>query len=187
MDYRGVSSTIDIRPIEDKDIEAIYKHSIDDSKTEISGLFRMEHPWAPIYKEDIIEKITEIKKDKHSHVFSFSNNESESVGIGYFSSSWDPWCPKFSMIIWPKFQRKGYGTESAKLIMDLLFNTTIANTLSCNTEEWNTGTKAFITSLGFKECGISRKSGIMNGKFYNDICYDLLKHEYVSKKKKGDV
>ena len=127
--------------------------------------------------EQIKEKISEGQKKSRTSMFSIYH-DNVLVGVGAWSSNWDTWGPWNHIIIWPEHRRKGYGTKAAKMLLDRSFSDNPAHVLDTGAAEWNKSAIAFIKSLGFKEAGRIRLSNIKDGKYYDDLIFDLLKSEY---------
>jgi RimJ/RimL family protein N-acetyltransferase len=105
------------------------------------------------------------------------------MGVASFTSRWDPWCPRFEIIIWPEYRRKGVGKSVAHAMLSIIFEDHLSNATSASVPEWSRPARAFLESLGFRECGRMRRAGFKHGKFYDLRCYDLLKREYIAIKK----
>ena len=81
-------------------------------------------------------------------------------------------------MIWPEHRRKGYGTKAAKKLLDRSFLDNPAHALDTGAPEWNSAAILFLKHLGFKDAGRMRLSGMKDGKYYDDIIFDILKSEY---------
>ena len=80
----------------------------------------------------------------------------------------------------PKHQRKGYGTEALKLILDYGFSFLNLRNISLNVFEYNEPAYNLYKNIGFKEVGRLRKAVEIMGKTYNVIIMDMLKEEFQS-------
>ena len=140
-----------------------------------------EPHWAPISLEELKEKLKEIQKKPRTSIFSiWTKQNNEYVGIAKWSASWDTWCPDVTVIIWPEFRRKGYGTEAARKLLDISFLQSPGHTVVTAAQDWNIPSQNFIKSLGFKNCGNMRRIGMKDGEYYDLIFFDILKNEYLS-------
>ena len=80
----------------------------------------------------------------------------------------------------PKYQRKGYGTEALKLILDYGFSFLNLRNISLNVFEYNEVAYNLYKKIGFKEAGRLRKAVEIMGKTYDVIIMDMLKEEFQS-------
>ena len=80
----------------------------------------------------------------------------------------------------PKYQRKGYGTEALKLILDYGFSFLNLRNISLSVFEYNGAAYNLYKKAGFKEVGRLRKAVEIMGKTYDVIIMDMLKEEFQS-------
>ena len=80
----------------------------------------------------------------------------------------------------PKYQRKGYGTEALKLILDYGFSFLNLRNISLSVFEYNEAAYNLYKKAGFKEAGRLRKAVEIMGKTYDVIIMDMLKEEFQS-------
>lgn len=80
----------------------------------------------------------------------------------------------------PKYQRKGYGTEALKLILDYGFSFLNLRNISLSVFEYNEIAYNLYKKIGFKEAGRLRKAVEILGKTYDVIIMDMLKEEFQS-------
>ena len=80
----------------------------------------------------------------------------------------------------PKYQRKGYGTEALKLILDYGFSFLNLRNISLSVFEYNEAAYNLYKKAGFKEVGRLRKAVEIMGKTYDVIIMDMLKEEFQS-------
>ncbi len=75
---------------------------------------------------------------------------------------------------------RGLGTEAVRLVCDIGFNVLELNSISLVTFGWNVaGQKAYLKA-GFREIGRRREARWFNGRYWDDIWYDLLRSEFES-------
>ena len=170
---------IEFKSIEEPELVEIHKRQNGDCNNDLSDLLDNDTAWMPMTLEQVKEKISENQKKPRTSVFSIWHNDVY-VGIGAWSSNWDTWGPWNHVLIWPEHRRKGYGTEAARKLLAKSFNENPAHAIDTGTAEWNTAAIAFIKHLGFKEAGKFRLSNIKDGKYYDDLIFDMLKSEYLA-------
>lgn len=75
---------------------------------------------------------------------------------------------------------RGLGTEAVQLVCDYGFHALELNSIWLLTYGWNiAGQKAYVKA-GFKEVGRRRQARFFDGKYWDDIYYDLLREEFDS-------
>lgn len=80
----------------------------------------------------------------------------------------------------PNYQRKGYGIEAVKLILDYGFSFLNLRNISLSVFEYNEAAYNLYKKTGFKEVGRLRKAVEIMGKTYDVIIMDMLKEEFQS-------
>lgn len=75
---------------------------------------------------------------------------------------------------------RGMGTEAVRLMCDIGFHMLGLNSIHLLTFGWNmAGQKAYVKA-GFKEIGRRREARWFDGRYWDDILYDLLRNEFES-------
>lgn len=75
---------------------------------------------------------------------------------------------------------RGLGTEAVRLVCDLGFNVLGLNSIHLVTFGWNiAGQKAYVKA-GFREIGRRREARWFDGRYWDDIWYDLLRSDFES-------
>jgi len=101
----------------------------------------------------------------------------ELIGYAMVEYQWDPLTPFLAVVIAPVHQRAGYGTETARLLIDYVFRNLPATAVHSWIADWNTPALAFTESLGFTLAGRVRRDGIYDGRFSDSIPVELLREE----------
>lgn len=73
---------------------------------------------------------------------------------------------------------KGYGTDAIRLLLDYGFNYLNYNNIMLNVFSFNERAIASYKKVGFKEFGRRRQSYFLNGKYYDEVCMDILAEEF---------
>ena len=84
------------------------------------------------------------------------------------------------MIGEPDARGRGLGTEAVRLACDIGFNALGLNSVHLVTFGWNiAGQKAYVKA-GFREIGRRREARWFDGRYWDDILYDMLSSEFKS-------
>lgn len=75
---------------------------------------------------------------------------------------------------------RGLGTEAVRLICDYGFNALGLNNIMLITFGWNIAGQKAYEKAGFREIGRRRKARWFDGRYWDDIYYDLLSDEFES-------
>jgi len=126
--------------------------------------------------EKIIEKWIEAED---GFTYAVVKNGDQSV-IGHVTADWewDPHMPDCAVVIDPEHQRHGYGTQALTLLLNYLYDFTVAHNVSIWITEWNQPARAFIEKAGFKYVGQLRRANYHGGRFYDEFVYDILRPEW---------
>ncbi len=125
---------------------------------------------------DLIEKWGEL--DRQIHLAVVTRENGAIVGHAGAFWGWDPLCPEVQVVIDPESQRRGLGRETLRLLVDWIFNSLPANSISAEAADWNQAGSDFLLRQGFQPAGRDRRRGIHRGEFYDLIGFDLLRSEW---------
>ncbi len=73
---------------------------------------------------------------------------------------------------------KGYGTEALKLITKFAFKILNAESIFCEIFSFNEASIKSAKKAGYSIIGEYRNAYFYNGKFYNNICLEIIKEDY---------
>lgn len=173
------TAQISLRPFTPEDAPAVHTYL---NHPQLTGRryapweFSQDLPLSPAQAEKIIE--TWSGKEKGFCYAVILNGTQQLIGHAEIDQSWDPHMSNCSLAIAPSFQHQGYGGQALTLLLDYLFDFTIAHNISHWVEDWNTPAQAFVEKFGFQRAGVIHRNSFRGGKFHDAIYYDLLKPEW---------
>jgi len=85
---------------------------------------------------------------------------------------------ELSLLIAPEYQKKGYGTDVIKTLINYTFNSMNLHRLEAEVIEFNEASIKLIEKLGFIKEGTLREAKYSNGSYYDIYRYGLLIKEY---------
>ncbi len=90
-------------------------------------------------------------------------------------------CAEFGVLIGETAQRgRGYGTETARLVLDYAFTALGLHSVMLTAYEYNLAGRRAYEKAGFREVGRRRQSHWMDGRYWDVICMDCLASEFTS-------
>lgn len=101
------------------------------------------------------------------------------VGWARLGWEWDALAPWLGVAITPAHRRRGYGRETARLLLRHCFSDTPAHTVHGWVVEWNEAGRRFAEAMGFTPAGRVRRSGILDGRYVDDIPFELLRSTWM--------
>ena len=112
--------------------------------------------------------------------FTITDLEGNIIGETGLLRMFPAWrCTDLSIIIPdPKMQRKGYGSEAIRIMLDLAFRRYEMNRVSIGVVALNTNALAFYKKIGFKEEGIQEQGYYYEGKFSDFVMMRILRQEW---------
>ncbi len=81
-------------------------------------------------------------------------------------------------IIVPSERMKGYGTETAHIVVDYLFLSRNIVRIQATVETQNTASQRVLEKVGFSMEGTLRRAGFMKGKWVDGYLYSILREEW---------
>ena len=126
--------------------------------------------------EGIVE---EWNKKEDSFTYAIIENQTQAL-IGHATADWgwDPHMPDCAVVIDPAHQRKGFGSQAMTLLIDYLYDFSVAHNISTWVVEWNQPALAFALKMGFTNVGRLRRTNYSGGSFYDEVVFDLLRPEW---------
>jgi len=135
-------------------------------------------------KEESVEEILKRFGGKfafeHIHHYAVRRIEdNEFVGrVTYFDLNTRNRSAEIGFLIGPEFRRKGYAREAVLLLLHHLFVELDLNKAMAQTGEFNAGSIALLKGLGFHQDGRLRQHHVIDGRYFDDLLFSLLKSEY---------
>ena len=170
-----------LRPFEHEDLPALKEYL---NHPELVG--RRYLPWGVPGEMPLSSQQVEVvlqkwgEADDESHLAVELIAEPTLIGHLGFGSGWDPHNPFVEIVIAPGYQHRGYGSELLALLVRYLFMNTPAHNVSGWISDWNQAAYRFACKHGFQECGRSRREGLRQGAYFDEIVVDLLRPEWLS-------
>ena len=78
----------------------------------------------------------------------------------------------------PSERRKGYGTETAQIMVDYLFLSKKIVRIQATTDVKNKASRRVLEKVGFKREATLRKAGFVRGKWADGYLYSILREEW---------
>ena len=102
----------------------------------------------------------------------------EKVGLTGFFPDLEPYQQaEVGFMLLPKFQGKGYGTESLISVSNFAFKTCNFHKLKATVTEGNNASCTLLKKVGFQQEGIIRDNYKINGEWKNDIVFGMFSNE----------
>ena len=118
------------------------------------------------------------ESERNIHLALIQRSDQALIGYAAFDWGWDPHCPFLSIVISPQHQRQGFALEVLSLLLNYVFENTVAHNVSSWMADWNQPARAFARKHDFKESGCSRREGLRMGAYYDAILVDILRPEW---------
>lgn len=164
---------VSLKAIDRDDAAELYRIA---AHPELRGRRYLHDEERPLSLTDIERHLEELQEHRNALHLKVVTNE-ELIGYATVDYGWDPLTPHMDVVISPDHQRAGYGSETARLLIDWVFATLPATTIHSWVVDWNQPALRFAASLGFVEAGRVRRDGVHNGHFSDSIPVELLREE----------
>ena len=122
-------------------------------------------------------------QDQHSIGFTIYVREGwQPIGTaGLHAINYRHQSAEFGILIGEAAERgKGYGTETARLMLDYAFTALGLHSVSLLTDEFNLAGQRAYEKAGFRVCGRQRQCRLVGGKWWDTIRMDCLAGEFIS-------
>lgn len=177
--YFWQTDLIRLRPLRPEDAEKKHREWLD---SEARRLLEAQLDLPPVSLETFRQNLLDscdFKGDSDIRRFAIDTLDGEFVGwINLFLG--DPRHGRFSLgvSIFREYQRKGYGLDAAKLILQYGFNELRCHKCNSACLDSNAGSVAFHRKLGFVVEGRRREVCFMDGKYHDEILFGMTFEEF---------
>ncbi len=168
-----------LRPFDDADavsLRACLNHPDLADRRYLARGFPENLPLSARQIRDLLETWGEAKRELYLALI--QRSDQALIGYAEFDWSWDPHCPFLAIVISPPHQRHGLASEVLHLLLNYIFENTVAHNVSSWMADWNQPAREFARKHGFKESGRSRRQGLRLGAYYDSILVDILRPEW---------
>jgi RimJ/RimL family protein N-acetyltransferase len=172
-----------LRPFESEDLPALkacLNHPALTGRRYLPWGIPEDLPLSSGQVEDILQKWA--GADREAHLAIVLRADETIIGHALFEWDWDPHCPFITVVVDPAYHRRGFGSETLRLLLRYLFENTPAYSVSGWMADWNQSARLFAREHGFHEGGCSRREGLRLGAYYDEILVDLLRPEWQREK-----
>ncbi len=124
--------------------------------------------------------INEYHKSEDSVWFTITGTDGSVIGETGLLRMFPAWhCTDLTIIIPdPERQKKGYGTEAIRLMLDMAFREYEMNRVSIGVVGLNTDALEFYKKIGFRQEGIQEQGYYYNGEYSDFVMMRILREEW---------
>lgn len=172
-----------LRSLQIDDAEALFKYRSDAITNQYQG-------WIPKTNDDarnFISKVAE-KIDEYGTWFQFAivlevtGELVGDIGIHFFDA--DNFQVEVGCTLAKKNHSKGIAVEALKTLINYLFTNLNKRRITCSIDPRNSPSIKMVERLGFRKEAHFKQSIFIDGEWYDDMVYALLKDEWISKFKR---
>jgi ribosomal-protein-alanine N-acetyltransferase len=137
----------------------------------------------PIEVYDIDELLRRFHKKKQSgYIQTFAVRrveDNELLGrVTYFDINHRNGSVEIGFMLASKYHQKGYATEALILLLKHIFDDLGLRKVMAQTAEFNNASIALLKKIGFKQDGCLRQHHELDGKYFNDLLFSMLRGEF---------
>ncbi len=164
---------INLRALEPTDLEFLFQIENNESFWEVSNTQK------PFSKYVLTQYLKNAQQDIHEakqlRLMIVENNSSTSVGmIDVFDFEPKHKRAGIGILISPEFERKGYASESLKLLLNYVFTHLDLHQVYANITDDNLKSISLFEKQGFKKIGVKKDWIYNNRTFKNELLYQLI-------------
>lgn len=176
-----VGKKINLRSINQKDVQSIYEHVKD---PRITRYLLIKQPYTIKMARDFVKRAQADDKKKKAYHFGIEDKESKKI-IGMISlRSWSHEHRHAEVGYWLglKYHRQGIMSEALKLVLNFAFKRAKLVRVQAGVMRSNMASASLLKKVGFKYEGCLRKYFLNNGRWQDDLRFSILEQEYNKKR-----
>lgn len=166
---------IKLRALEPEDLDFLFSAENNEDLWEFSNT---QLPFSKYILKKYIEVAHQDIYEAKQYRFVICTHENTPVGmIDLFDFNPQHQRVGVGILILPKFQHKGYGSEALKMLVTYAFNTLNVHQIYANISSENEKSKILFEKMNFKKVGIKKDWIYSSNSFKNEILYQLIKNQ----------
>ncbi len=171
------SERLVLRKLVDEDAEALFKYRSDAITNQYQG-------WIPKTIDDTKNFISKIAEniDEYDTWFQFaiiSKANDELIGdIGIHFFDVDRYQVEIGCTLSKDYHGKGLANEALRSMINYLFNDLNKQRITCSIDPLNQASIKMVERLGFRKEAHFKQSILIDGEWYDDMVYAILKEEW---------
>lgn len=168
---------LQIRGINSGDAEALYNYRSDADTNQYQGWIPKTLDDAQIFISKVSESIDEYDTWFQFAIISKTNGELiGDIGIHFFDV--DRYQVEIGCTLAKSYHGKGIAIEALKAIIEYLFVNLYKQRITCSIDPQNQASIKMVERLGFRKEAHFKQSIYVDGEWYDDVVYAILKDEW---------
>lgn len=168
---------LQMRGISSGDAEALYKYRSDAETNQYQG-------WIPKTIDDAHQFLSKVAPEVNVYdtwfqfaIISKANGELiGDIGIHFFDV--DRYQVEIGCTLSKDYHGKGFANEALKAMINYLFNDLNKQRITCSIDPLNQASIKMVERLGFRKEAHFKQSILIDGEWYDDVVYAILKDEW---------
>ena len=168
-----LGKNISLRALEPSDLDFLFSVENNEAFWEVSNT---QLPFSKHILKNYIENAHQDIYEAKQYRFVICNTENIPVGtIDLFDYDPQHFKVGVGILILPQHQEKGIGSEALELVIDYTFTYLNIHQIYANITSKNSSSIALFEKFNFKKVGEKKDWLFVNGKFKNELLYQLIK------------
>ncbi|VAW25317.1 Acetyltransferase [hydrothermal vent metagenome] len=169
-----IGKNINLRALEPKDLEFLFSTENNESFWEVSGT---QLPYSKYILKKYIENSHQEIYEAKQYRFVICTKKNIPIGIiDLFDFNPQHKRVGIGILLLPKYQHKGFGSESLKIIIDYAFTYLDVHQIFANVTSGNLNSISLFKKFKFQKAGIKKDWIYSNNTFKDEILYQLIKN-----------